>query len=528
MANYEQPDYVEKRLRYFDGQFLKDQDFVDEQKYFIDRLRRQARALGASGVVEGLMIAPEVDRVTVTPGAALDGQGRLLVVGAQTPVPLRDYRGRTVRLLIQYAEEASDQAQEGSAGYARFHERPRLGVIEMTEAAPDDAVILVGLTIDGDGQVAIDPAVRQHTGVRLPNDGEPEQWPTLRSGGADQVELMGNLKLSGELESGGSGHLAGDLAIGTPDSKSKLSVAGGAIIGGDGAAPSGGLLVEGRVDAGSSNPSDTLIVDPKGAGSILIGNPNTSNGGHTSLRLGISGASDGHGVIQSIRSSGSAFGDLALNPAGGRVGIGTATELAARLHVQGSAGPGQAVLIDNREIKFRGDGQTHFSLFANRTQNTLSIENTSAVGQAGRAGSVLMSIASHGAVSVNGQVTSNGSILTSDARWKQNIQPLKNGLEKLLRLQGVTFDWKRDDYPEMNFQSGGQIGLIAQDVERVLPEVVQENAEGYKTVSYSHLVAVLVEAIKEVDRKCEHLLEKVETLEREISAPRPEKSSARA
>jgi hypothetical protein len=56
MADYTQPDYVTKRLRYYYGQFLEDQDFVDEQLYHLDRERRLARSFHSPGVVEGLQI----------------------------------------------------------------------------------------------------------------------------------------------------------------------------------------------------------------------------------------------------------------------------------------------------------------------------------------------------------------------------------------------------------------------------------------------------------------------------------------
>jgi hypothetical protein len=95
----------------------------------------------------------------------------------------------------------------------------------------------------------------------------------------------------------------------------------------------------------------------------------------------------------------------------------------------------------------------------------------------------------------------SGAWSGSDARWKTNVSNLSNSLNKILELQGVNFDWKTEEYPEMNFVNGTQIGFIAQDVEDIIPEVVTTNDEGYKGISYEKLVPVLSEAIKELNIK---------------------------
>ena len=78
----------------------------------------------------------------------------------------------------------------------------------------------------------------------------------------------------------------------------------------------------GNVGIGTTTPSAKLNIDPKGAGGIVVGDPDTGSGGFTSLLVDISDARDGFGRIQAIKSSGSAWGDIALNPLGGNVGIG--------------------------------------------------------------------------------------------------------------------------------------------------------------------------------------------------------------
>lgn len=99
------------------------------------------------------------------------------------------------------------------------------------------------------------------------------------------------------------------------------------------------------------------------------------------------------------------------------------------------------------------------------------------------------------------QACKAGSGCCSDRRYKQNISPIVSALEKVSKLQGVTFTWNRKDYPSRFFCEGPQIGLIAQDVETVIPEVVLTDNEGFKSVAYDKLTAVLVEAVKEMKVK---------------------------
>jgi hypothetical protein len=85
----------------------------------------------------------------------------------------------------------------------------------------------------------------------------------------------------------------------------------------------------------------------------------------------------------------------------------------------------------------------------------------------------------------------------SDFRWKKDIEPLGNVLQEIVQLNGVKYSWRREEFPEMNFESGTQIGLIAQDVEKIFPQLVRTNDDGYKAVAYDKLSAVLLEGIKE-------------------------------
>jgi len=88
----------------------------------------------------------------------------------------------------------------------------------------------------------------------------------------------------------------------------------------------------------------------------------------------------------------------------------------------------------------------------------------------------------------------NGNIIRtpSDRNLKEDIKPLKDSLDKLMELQGVSYDFKDKD-----FGSGRQIGFIAQDVKSIFPEVVSTGGD-YLSLNYGNLVAVVVEAVKEI------------------------------
>ena len=102
-----------------------------------------------------------------------------------------------------------------------------------------------------------------------------------------------------------------------------------------------------------------------------------------------------------------------------------------------------------------------------------------------------------GNVTVAGTIVASGDITAfSDERLKHNINRIENALDKTLQLNGVTFETK---------ENKKSLGVIAQNVLNVLPEVVQENDNGYLSVAYGNIVGVLIEAIKELNAKIEKL-----------------------
>jgi len=98
-----------------------------------------------------------------------------------------------------------------------------------------------------------------------------------------------------------------------------------------------------------------------------------------------------------------------------------------------------------------------------------------------------------GSLTVIGDVIAFGT--PSDISFKENIKPIENALDKVEKLQGVTFDWKESD-SILNIKQ--DIGFIAQDVQKVLPELVRENDNGKLSLRHQGIISVLTEAIKEL------------------------------
>ncbi len=117
------------------------------------------------------------------------------------------------------------------------------------------------------------------------------------------------------------------------------------------------------------------------------------------------------------------------------------------------------------------------------------------------------------ALYVYGNVYATGSVTeNSDIRLKKDIVTYDGALDKIARLRGVRFDWRTEDFPGRNLSQGPDIGFIAQEVEKVVPQIVTEGPDGYKAVDYSKMTVVLLQAIKEQQKQIEALKQEIEAL----------------
>lgn len=159
------------------------------------------------------------------------------------------------------------------------------------------------------------------------------------------------------------------------------------------------------------------------------------------------------------------------------------------------------LLVKGHNNVFTSDNGTHFLRFQLGTSNPRI---------AGTGNSVVFY---NGITSTFNDIQIRNLYQNSDVNAKTNILPLSNSLEKITSLKPVTFNWINGDIRKSaSGESMSEIGFIAQDVEKVLPEAVIEDDEGHKLVNYSAVIPLLTEAVKELSNKIEKLEKENESL----------------
>jgi hypothetical protein len=146
-----------------------------------------------------------------------------------------------------------------------------------------------------------------------------------------------------------------------------------------------------------------------------------------------------------------------------------------------------------------GKAYSNTSLFSHETlqNNSLIIEGNVGIGISDPAY----------AVHVFGTIWSTCNPSGSDKRWKKNFKPLDNSLDKLSKINGYYYDWKtkeecnKENISFCNFSNDKQIGVIAQDIEEIYPELVSKDKNDFLSVSYDKLTVILIESVKEMNTK---------------------------
>jgi hypothetical protein len=106
-----------------------------------------------------------------------------------------------------------------------------------------------------------------------------------------------------------------------------------------------------------------------------------------------------------------------------------------------------------------------------------------------------------------GRIDASGDIVafsTSDINFKENIIPIKDALSKVETISGNTYDWK-NEFEYIHGFKGNDVGVIAQEIQKVLPEAVRERENGYLGVNYEKIIPLLIESIKELSAKVKEL-----------------------
>ena len=118
------------------------------------------------------------------------------------------------------------------------------------------------------------------------------------------------------------------------------------------------------------------------------------------------------------------------------------------------------------------------------------------------------------ALHVTGNILASGTITPSDRRYKLNIKSIPNALLLINQLKPSTYEYNLKLFPKKGFNTGNQFGLIAQDVEAVIPELVKTYEDGYKAVNYTELIPILIKGVQEQQKQIEELKEEINKLKK--------------
>jgi hypothetical protein len=192
-----------------------------------------------------------------------------------------------------------------------------------------------------------------------------------------------------------------------------------------------------------------------------------------------------------VFADGDFTGDVQIN--GSLVVQGSATELqVSELRIEDklitvASGSANSTAANGGGIEIDRGSDTNASILWNHTDTRFDINN---------------------GIHVTGTIKATDDIIafaSSDKRLKDNIKPIPWALDKINKIGGYSFDWNED---KQDIYKGTDIGVIAQEIEEVLPELVQTRENGYKAVKYDKLVSLLIEGIKDLSKQVEELKNK--------------------
>ena len=231
------------------------------------------------------------------------------------------------------------------------------------------------------------------------------------------------------------------------------------------------LTVNGRTDISGDLSISGSILSNLGIGGV---NDATTPNTRLLVRQGISGASRHPGTILAVEGSVNSYISI-LTPAANEGGILFGSPSSPAM---GGIIYNNNHLTDPNSIYFRVNNGTKMAIYNN--------------GNAWLLGSLTQA---------------------SDARMKKDIHLLQNSLSKIMQLNGYFFHWKDE-----SADNSMQVGIMAQEVQKLFPELVREDAKGMLSVNYSGLIPVIIESIKEQQRIIEKQQQQIDELKRMVEA----------
>ena len=280
----------------------------------------------------------------------------------------------------------------------------------------------------------------------------------------------------------------GSVGIGTTSPANKLHLNGGKFI----FTSDDGSYGQLQVNAPSGGEA-SIVLSSTGSGQ--------NSGGYTNagvIGIGAYGLSRDTLVLGTGYSGGTMFlknGNVGINTTspGEKLAVSGNITVTGNLAVStGNTTGGGIILADDGDIVDLNDGycSMRFSLGVR-------------VFSANRGGSAVIKLDNGGNIVSSANITAYGS--PSDARKKNNIEPLQGALNIVKQLRGVTFNWNDNTDEAQYTKLKEDIGFIAQEVREIVPTIVREDTEGYLSIRDRALIPILVEAIKELNAKIDKL-----------------------
>jgi hypothetical protein len=308
-----------------------------------------------------------------------------------------------------------------------------------------------------DGPVTFNKEIRVKAQSRFNSTVRLTQGNQSTSTTTGNLIVAGGVGIGGNLNVGGNANFTGDSVF---DGNQTVD---------------GNLTVRGNTSLGNESTDTTIIRGSLTANNNLTVNGNTTLGDGLSDTTNITGSLNANSnvYVAGITTLGDSSSDT-TNITGSLI-------VTNNLNVSGVTTLGNA-LTDSTIINGTLSVTSNLSVNGNTTLGNASTDTTT----------------------VNGNLYVTQDIYAfytaSDKNWKDNVVPIQNALDKVISISGNTFDWN-----EKAPQSGKDVGVIAQEIQKILPEAVSEREDGHLSVSYQKLVPLLVEAIKELKQEIDDL-----------------------